>query len=409
MTARRAESALSAGFPTLDGLDVEGKRVLVRMDLNVPMVAGRVTDNTRIVRLLPTIQELLRKKARVVILSHLGRPGGKYVPDLSLAPLVDALGEVLKGVTIKFGVDCVGREAEQTVASLKPGEIALLENLRFHEGEEANDPEFARALSVHGDLYINDAFSCSHRAHASVVGLNAHLPFAAGRLMEEELTALHSLFSASLKPFTVIVGGSKISTKLELLENLITRVDHLIIGGAMANTFLLAQGHAMGKSLVEPDMKKTARRILDKAESLHCTIHLPTDAIVAERFEARAPSDVVPITAIPKDSMILDIGPESVQAFCDQLRASKTLIWNGPVGAFETSPFDVSTVTLARVAASLTKTGALKSVAGGGDTVAALTHAGLADRFSYLSTAGGAFLEWMEGKKLPGVAALETA
>lgn len=393
-------------FPTLDDIDIAGKCVIVRMDLNVPMRAGRVTDNTRVVRLLPTLHELLKKKAKIVILSHLGRPMGKFNTDYSLAPLVDALANVLPGVTIKFGVDCVGKAAEDAVAALKAGEILLLENLRFHASEESNDPEFAKALAKHGDIYINDAFSSSHRAHASVVGITKYLPFAAGRLMEEELNNIEKFFGQVERPFTAIVGGAKVSTKLELLESLITRVNHLIIGGAMANTFCFAQGIKVGKSLCEENMKETALRILEQAKKKGCTIHLPIDVIVAEQFSAHAPSDVVDIHHIPKNSMILDVGPETLNHFADCLKQSRTLLWNGPLGAFETSPFDVSTVNLARVVASLTRTGKLKSIAGGGDTVAAMTYSGLAERFSYLSTAGGAFLEWMEGKTLPGVAAL---
>ena len=394
-------------FPTLDDIDVTGKRVIVRMDLNVPMVAGRVTDNTRIVRLLPSLHELLTKKARIIILSHFGRPKGKYVTDMSLAPLVDALAAVLPDVTIKFGVDCVGKEAQEAAASVQPGEILLLENLRFHAGEEKNDAEFAKELASLGEIYINDAFSSSHRAHASVVGITSYLPFAAGRLMEEELSNIEKYFGNVEHPFTAVVGGAKVSTKLQLLESLIEKVDHLIIGGAMANTFAYAQGSSVGKSLCEPDLKDTALRILEQAKKSGCTIHLPTDAVVAEKFAAHAVSDVVGNSDIPADSMILDVGPESVDRFSEVLRNTKTLIWNGPLGAFETSPFDVSTVSLARVAAGLTRKGLLKSVAGGGDTVAAMTYSGLAERFSYLSTAGGAFLEWLEGKVLPGVKALE--
>jgi len=396
-------------FLTLDDMDVAGKRVLVRMDMNVPMIAGRVTDNTRVVRLLPTIRELLKRKAKVIILSHLGRPEGTYVPSLSLSPLVDALSDVLRGVTIKFGVDCVGREASAAVAALKAGEILLLENLRFHAEEEKNTPAFAKALAAHGDVFINDAFSCSHRSHASIVGLAKHLPFAAGRLMEEELVNLEGLFVDSKAPLTAIVGGSKVSTKLELLENLIHKVDNLIIGGAMANTFLFAQGYAVGSSLCEVNMKQTVLRILAKAEKENCAIHLPVDVVIAGSLAPQAASDVVSVAKIPAKAMILDVGPETLRQFSECLGASKTLVWNGPLGAFETSPFDASTIMLARSVASLTKMGKLKSIAGGGDTVAALTHAGLAERFSYISTAGGAFLEWMEGKTLPGVAALHKA
>jgi len=396
-------------FPTLDDLHVAHKRVLVRMDINVPMEAGRVTDNTRVVRQLPTIKELLKKKAKIIILSHLGRPRGQYVPDLSLAPLVDTLSQALKGVTIKFGVDCIGEEANEAVATLKAGEILLLENVRFHAGEEKNDPAFAKALAAHGEVYINDAFSCSHRAHASVVGLPKYLPCAAGRLMEEELAKLHELFDAPKRPFTAIVGGSKVSTKLELLENLIGKVDNLVIGGAMANTFLLAQGSSVGKSLVETGLKTTALRILKAAQKKGCTIILPQDVIVSSFSDATAPTAMVPISKIPAAEMILDMGNESIHKVAECLSYSKTVIWNGPMGVFETRPFDVATLMIAREIARLTHAGKIKSIAGGGDTVAALGLARLSDSFSYVSTAGGAFLEWMEGKVLPGVKALQAA
>ena len=401
--------ALTRKFLTLDDVDVAGKAVVVRMDLNVPMVSGRVTDASRVVRLLPTLKELRKKKAKIVILSHLGRPNGTYEPDLSLAPLVDVLSKVMGDVLVRFGVDCIGSEAEQAVAALKPGEILLLENLRFHPAEEANDKEFARKLASYGDLYINDAFSCSHRPHASVDAITHYLPSIAGRLMEEELTNLESLFTDCERPLTAIAGGSKVSTKLELLENLITKVDNLIIGGAMANTFLIAMGCNVGASLSEPTLTDTARRVLTKAKASGCAIHLPVDAITAQKFAEHAPCSVVAVAKIPRDEMMLDVGPDTLHNFATVIRESKTLIWNGPLGAFETCPFDASTVMLARVAARQTMDGKLKSVAGGGDTVAALSHAGLAERFSYLSTAGGAFLEWMEGRTLPGVAALQKA
>jgi phosphoglycerate kinase len=393
-------------FPTLDDIEVSGRRVVVRLDLNVPMMDGRVTDSSRVERLLPTLKELIRKKAKVVVLAHLGRPEGKYVPDLSLASLVDTLASALPGVTVRFGVDCVGAEANRAVAGVGEGEVLLLENLRFHAEEEKNDPAFAQALSAHGELYVNDAFSCSHRAHASVVGITRYLPYAAGRLMQEELLNLAHLFEKPARPLTAIVGGAKISTKLELLENLIGRVDSLIIGGAMANTFLMAQGYKIGASLHEPKLVKTAARILAKAAEKACWVHLPVDAVVATSLARESASDVLRVDALPASAMILDIGPETMRRFADCVYGSKTVLWNGPLGAFETSPYDASTVMLARVVAGQTTVGRLKSVAGGGDTVAALTHARLAERFSYLSTAGGAFLEWMEGKTLPGVAAL---
>lgn len=410
MSKSQTASNAALGFATLDDVDVAGKRVVVRMDLNVPMVGGRVTDNTRVMRLLPTLKELIKRKARIVILSHLGRPDGTYVPDLSLAPLVDALSQALGGkTTVHFGVDCVGAEAEAAVAKVKPGEIVLLENLRFHAGEEKNNAAFAKALAAHGEIYINDAFSCSHRAHASVVGIANHLPFAAGRLMEEELTNLESIFAAPKRPLTAIVGGSKVSTKLELLENLMGKVDNLIIGGAMAHTFLLAKGINTGKSLCEPALKDTASRILKEAEKRNCKILLPVDAVIAPAFAENVTGDVVGIESIPADHMMLDVGPETLEYFSKCLRESKTLIWNGPLGAFEMTPYDASTTMLARVAARLTRDKVIKSIAGGGDTVSALGHAGLAERFSYLSTAGGAFLEWLEGKTLPGVATLKKA
>lgn len=393
-------------FPTLDDIDVAGKRVVVRMDLNVPMVNGRVTDNTRVVRLLPTLTELVQKKAKVIILSHMGRPKGKYVMDLSLSPIVDALSQAM-GMPVKFGVNCVGLEAEKAVEELKAGEVILLENIRFHEGEEKNHLDFARQLAAHGEVFVNDAFSCSHRAHASVVGITQFLPHVAGRLMEEELRNIQTFLAKPERPFTAVVGGAKVSTKLELLESLVTKVDNLIIGGAMANTFLLAQGFKTGASLCEPDLRDTARRIQTKAKEKGCTIHLPVDVMVTTQFAAHAPGRVVGVDGVPADSMMLDVGPDSLRAFADVIRASRTVVWNGPLGAFETSPFDAATIMLARVAARQTAEGKLKSIAGGGDTVSALRHAGLAEQFSYLSTAGGAFLEWLEGKTLPGVAALQ--
>lgn len=402
-------SASARPFLTLDDIDIAKKRVVVRMDLNVPMVAGRVTDRTRVVRLLPTLKELIKKKARIVILAHMGRPKGAYVPDLTLAPLVDVLSEELTGVKVRFGVDCVGPEADKAVAETQPGEVLLLENLRFHKGEEKNEAGFARQLAAHGDVYINDAFSCSHRAHASVDGITRHLPSVAGRLMEEELHNIQTYLTEPKRPFTAVVGGAKVSTKLELLENLITKVDHLIIGGAMANTFLLAEGCKVGASLCEPDLKDTAKRIRAKAKEKGCSIHLPVDVMATTAFAAHAPGKVVAADKVPADGMMLDVGPDSLQQFADVIRDSRTVIWNGPLGAFETSPFDAATIMLARVAARQTAEGKLSSIAGGGDTVSALRHAGLAEQFSYLSTAGGAFLEWMEGKTLPGVEALQKA
>jgi len=393
-------------FPKLEDVDLAGKTVLLRTDLNVPMQGGKVTDNTRIMRLLPTLNYLLKKKCRIVLLSHFDRPGGKFVPSMSLAPLVDAVSEALGGKKVQFGVDCIGPAARDAVDKLKPGDIVLLENLRFHPEEEKGDVRFARELASLGDVFINDAFSASHRAHASITGIAQFLPVAAGRLMQEELEVLGSILSDAKKPIGAIVGGSKVSTKLALLENLLTTMDVLIIGGAMANTFLLAQGHDVGKSICEPSMKATAKRILKDAEKKKCRIVLPTDLVVVQQFKAHASCRVVDINAIPENYTAVDVGPYSLQVYREALQTCKTAVWNGPVGAFETSPFDASTVNLARIVGKLTGQKKLRSIAGGGDTVSALMHAGMADSFSYLSTAGGAFLEWLEGKTLPGVAVL---
>jgi phosphoglycerate kinase len=397
---------MTAALPTLESLDVTGKTVLVRLDLNVPMQAGRVTDDTRIRRVVPTLQYLMERDARVVILSHLGRPKGQFDPAQSLAPLVDALSHALWDRPVKFAPDVVGNTARMAVANLQPGDVILMENLRFHKAEEAGDTAFAAEMAKLGDCFVNDAFSCSHRAHASIVGINAHLPSAAGRLMEEEVGALTRVLTAPAKPLTAIVGGSKVSTKLELLGNLLAKVDHLVIGGAMANTFLFAQGIDVGASLCERDMADTARTILAQAKEKNCSIHLPVDVVAAKAFAPHARSVVCALDTIPADHMILDVGPQSLLALQQVIAVSKTLVWNGPVGAFETAPFDATTVQIARMIASASRSGALHSVAGGGDTVAALAHAGLAQELSYLSTAGGAFLEWLEGKELPGIAAL---
>ncbi len=397
-------------FPHLEDLDLAGKTVLLRTDLNVPMQGGKVTDNTRILRLLPTITYLIKKKCRIVLLSHFDRPGGKFVPSLSLAPLVDAVSAALGGKEVRFGVDCIGPAARDAVKKLKPGDIVLLENLRFHPEEENGDANFARELaSLLGDVFINDAFSASHRAHASITGIAQYLPVAAGRLMEEELDVLGSIFLNAKKPMGAIIGGSKVSTKLALLENLTKTMDVLIIGGAMANTFLLAQGLDVGKSICEPSMKATAKRILKDAEKKKCRIVLPTDLVVVEKFAAHANCRVVDVDAIPSTHTAVDVGPYSLQVYREALQTCKTVVWNGPVGAFETSPYDASTVNLARIVGKLTAAKKLRSIAGGGDTVAALTHAGMAESFSYLSTAGGAFLEWLEGKTLPGIAMLLNA
>ena len=391
-------------LPTLDSLDVTGKTVLVRVDLNVPMQAGRVTDATRINRIVPTLQHLMERHAKVVILSHLGRPKG-FDPGQSLAPLVDALSAALWDRPVKFAPDCVGSAAKLAVEGAEAGDVILMENLRFHTEEEKNDPEFGRAMASLADMFVNDAFSCSHRAHASIVGINPYLPSAAGRLMEEEVKALESL-NTPARPLTAIVGGSKVSTKLDLLGNLLAKVDNLVIGGAMANTFLNALGVSVGASLCEAEMADTAREILAKAESAKCRIVLPVDAVVTRKFKAHAPAIVCDVADIPADGMMLDVGPRSLLALQEVISTSKTLVWNGPVGAFETSPFDATTVQIARMVAAASRAGTLHSVAGGGDTVAALAHAGLSSELSYLSTAGGAFLEWLEGKELPGIAAL---
>jgi len=395
-------------LPTLESIDVTGKTVLVRVDLNVPMQAGRVTDATRINRIVPTLQYLMERHAKVVILSHLGRPKG-FDPGQSLAPLVDALSAALWDRPVRFAPDCVGSAAKLGVEGAVAGDVILMENLRFHAEEEANDPEFGRAMASLADVFVNDAFSCSHRAHASIVGINPHLPSVAGRLMEEEVSALTRTFADPKRPLTAIVGGSKVSTKLDLLSNLLSKMDTIVIGGAMANTFLHALGIHVGASLCEADMADTARAIMEKAASSHCRIVLPVDAVVATKFKAHATSMVCDVNAIPADGMMLDVGPRSLMALQEVISASKTLLWNGPVGAFETAPFDSTTVQIARMIAAATRSGGLHSVAGGGDTVAALAHSGLSNELSYLSTAGGAFLEWLEGKELPGIAALMNA
>lgn len=395
-------------FQTLDDHAVAGKRVLVRLDLNVPMKDGRVTDTTRIERAMPTVRELADAGARVIILCHFGRPKGKVVPEMSLAPVAAAVAETL-GRPVAFASDCTGTSAAETVAALNDGDIAMLENLRFDAGEEGNNPALVDALAGHGDIFVNDAFSAAHRAHASVVGLAERMPAAAGRLMQQELEALGRALGNPERPVAAVVGGAKVSTKLDLLGNLVSRVDLLAIGGGMANTFLAAQGIEVGASLCEHDMTDTARDIMQKAEAAGCTIALPTDAVVAAEFASGAPSEVVSVHAVPADKMILDVGPASAADLAKRLADCRTLVWNGPMGAFELEGFDGGTNTVARAAADLTASGSLLSVAGGGDTVAALAHAGALERFTYVSTAGGAFLEWLEGKTLPGVAALEAA
>lgn len=394
------------GLRKLESIEVTGKTVLVRVDLNVPMQGGKVTDNTRIVRILPTLEYLLEKKCKIVLLSHFDRPKGKFVLSMSLAPLVDEVSAVLGGKEVKFGVDCIGSAARDAVSRLEFGEILLLENLRFHPQEEKGDMEFARELASLGDVFVNDAFSSAHRAHASTVGITKFLPSVAGRLMQEELAALDSIFARAKKPIAAVVGGSKVSTKLALLENLSKTMDKILIGGAMANVFLQAQGYSVGKSLCEAGMKETALSLLENAAKNSCQIILPVDLMVARKFSAHALNRVVSVKAIPDEWTAVDIGPESVRLFCDELAGSKTVLWNGPVGAFETSPFDVSTISIARAIAALTDSGKIRSIAGGGDTVSALRHCGLTESFSYFSTAGGAFLEWLEGKILPGVTVL---
>jgi len=395
-----------ARFRTLGDLDVAGKRVLVRADLNVPLRDGEVTDDTRIKAIEPTVEALVARGARVVLLSHFGRPKGHVVPEMSLHPILDPLSAVL-GQDVIFASDCIGPEASTAIEALGEGEIVLLENVRFHAGEEANDPAFAAELAKLGDLYVNDAFSCAHRAHASTEGIAHLLPAAAGLSMQAELDALEGALGSPQHPVVAVVGGAKVSSKIDVLTHLVEKVDHLIIGGGMANTFLAAQGVDVGKSLCEHDLTDTARGILDAASAANCQIHLPVDAVVAREFAAGAPSRTVALDAIANDDMILDVGAATVSELNGVLAQSKTLIWNGPMGAFEIEPFDMGTVALAREAASLTKAGKLLSVAGGGDTVAALNHAGVAKDFSHVSTAGGAFLEWMEGRVLPGVKALE--
>ena len=394
-----------AGFRTLDDVEVAGKRVLVRVDLNVPVKDGAVSDATRIERIVPTVAELVGKGAKIILLAHFGRPKGVADPEQSLAPIASAAAKIL-GQPVAFAADCIGAPAKAAIAAMKDGDILLLENTRFHKGEEKNEPDFVAALAENGDIYVNDAFSAAHRAHASTEGLARLLPAFAGRAMQAELEALEKGLGQPERPVVAIVGGAKVSTKIDLLLNLVGKVDALVIGGGMANTFLAARGENVGKSLCEHDLAETARRIMAEAETAGCAIVLPVDAVVAKEFKAGADSQVTAINAVPQDGMILDVGEKSVAEITGWIGRAKTLVWNGPLGAFEITPFDRATVEAARFAATRTKEGALVSVAGGGDTVAALNHAGVADDFSYVSTAGGAFLEWMEGKELPGVAAL---
>ncbi len=392
-------------WKTIDDLALAGKTVLTRVDINVPMEGGVVTDMTRIDKIRPTVEDIIARGGKVVLLAHFDRPKGKVVPEMSLGQLVGALQSSL-GRKVVFGSDCVGAAAREAIVAAGPGDVVLLENTRFHAGEEKNDPALAAEMAALGDVFVNDAFSAAHRAHASTETLARLLPSAAGRLMEAELRALEAALGTPQRPVVAVVGGAKVSTKLELLGNLVTKVDHLVICGGMANTFLVAQGFEVGKSLAERDMAATALDILGKAKAAGCTIHLPVDVVVAAEFKAGAASKTVKADGCPADQMILDAGPKTVAELTRVFEACKTLIWNGPLGAFEIAPFDAATTAAARVAAALTRAGKLVSVAGGGDTVSALNHAGAAADFTFISTAGGAFLEWMEGKTLPGVAAL---
>ncbi len=392
-------------FKTLDDMVFAGKTALVRVDINVPLSNGQVSDTTRIERILPTIQHITKAGGKVVLLAHFGRPKGQPDPEMSLAQIRPAL-EAALGVPVAFAENCIGGPAKRVVAAMNAGDVALLENTRFHEGEEKNDKLLAASMAALGDIFVNDAFSAAHRAHASTEGLARLLPACAGRLMEAELKALDAALGSPNRPVAAVVGGAKVSTKLELLSNLITRVDHLVIGGGMANTFLAAQDLEIGSSLAERDMADTAREILERANAAGCKIHLPVDIVVAREFAAGAAHETLPADQCPVDAMILDAGPATVAAITQVLQACHTLVWNGPIGAFEISPFDTATNAAAREAARLTAAGSLVSVAGGGDTVSALNKAGVAADFTYVSTAGGAFLEWMEGKTLPGVAAL---
>ena len=393
-------------FKTLDDLtDIAGKRVLVRVDLNVPMADGKVSDATRIERVAPTIRELSEKGAKVILLAHFGRPKGEPVAEMSLGLIAPAVEEVLDQ-SVAFASDCIGAPATDAIAKMNNGDILLLENTRFHKGEEKNEAGFVAELAKNGDIFVNDAFSAAHRAHASTEGLAHHMPAYAGRTMQAELEALERGLGKPARPVVAIVGGAKVSTKIDLLSNLVKKVDALVIGGGMANTFLAAKGINVGKSLCEHDLAETAKQIMVDAEAAGCAIVLPVDGVVAREFKAGAANETVAIEAIPADAMVLDVGPKSVEAINGWISKAETLVWNGPLGAFEIAPFDTATVAAAEHAAARTRDGKLVSVAGGGDTVSALNHAGVADDFSYVSTAGGAFLEWMEGKELPGVAVL---
>jgi phosphoglycerate kinase len=393
-------------FKSITEVDVSGKRVLVRTDLNVPMSGGEITDVTRIEKLLPALHDLTKRGAKVIVLSHLGRPEGTVTPKYSLRPIASRLAAMMDGAQVMFVEDCIGAPAEDTVNQLCPGQIAVLENVRFHKGEEANDPEFAAKIAKLGDIYVNDAFSVSHRAHASTEAIAHLLPAYAGPSMMAEIDAFKLALDRPNHPVAAIVGGSKVSTKISVLVNLAKKVDVLIIGGGMANTFLFAQGNQVGRSLHEPDFVQTVDAILSQAAESGCRILLPSEVVVAPELKAGAPTTTVPVSQVPADQMILDVGSRSVDDFAQRLEQCKTLLWNGPIGAFETPPFGEGTFGLARAAAKLTEEGNLVTVAGGGDTVAALNAARVTDKFTYVSTAGGAFLEWLEGRTLPGVAAL---
>ena len=393
---------------TTNGQDVKGKRVLIRADLNVPLRDGKVSDATRITRVVPGIKDLQSRGARVIVLSHFGRPKGQPNPDFTLKPVADELSQHLASPAT-FVPDCIGETARSAASNMSDGDVVIFENVRFHPGEEKNNAEFARALAESGDIYVGEAFSCAHRAHASTEGITHYLPAFAGPLMMEEINALRTALDNPKRPTLAVVGGAKVSTKIAVLENLVAKVDHLIIGGGMANTFLQANGVEVGKSLSEPDFSSTARAIMDRAHNENCKIHLPTDAVVSRELKNDIATAIVAIDKVPTDMMILDVGPETVASLTTVLESCKTLLWNGPLGAFEFEPFASGTITLAQAAAKQTTARNLTSIAGGGDTVAALNAAGVTDQFTYVSTAGGAFLEWLEGRTLPGVAALASA
>lgn len=397
-----------AQFKTLDDANLEGKKVLIRADLNVPMKDGAITDTTRIDRVVPTVKEMVEKGAKVIIISHFGRPKGKKEPSMSLEPISAAFGKAL-GQDVKFIGNCIGDEPKKAAEEMQNGEVIMLENLRYYNQETDNDMEFAKEIASFGDVYVNDAFSTAHRAHASTHGIATLLPAYAGRLMEAELNALGAALESPVRPVVAVVGGSKISTKLELLNNLVQKIDVLVLGGGMANTFLFANGVNVGKSLCEEDMKEQALEITKTAEANNCKIVLPVDAACADKLESGVKANTISVNEIPADQMMLDIGPDSVKLIEAELQNAKTLLWNGPVGAFEFSPFDKSSVAIAKIVSDLTSKGDLTSVAGGGDTVAALGHAKCTEKMTYVSTAGGAFLEWLEGKELPGVKALQDA